>query len=223
MKRTQILILVLVALLLAVLFFFFVIQPQRERAAELDEEIAVEQQQQALVEAEIARLRSVRDQAPEVEADLAVANAVVPREPSLPAALRQLQLASDEAGLVLNSISTARPAGMPDTLDGLSSIAVSLQMNGSYFQVVDFLRRVEDPGITPRGLTWVDINLGLDEYPDLNIALNGQLYTAQPAAPPEPEPEPETDEDGEPIEGDEPLEGDEADPDATEDELEEQP
>lgn len=214
MKRIQILVLVLVGLLIAVLFFFFAVQPQRERAAELDEEIALEQQQQALLEAEIARLRSVRDEAPEVEADLAVANAVVPREASLPSTLRQLQLASDEAGLVLSAISTARPAAMPDTLDGLSSIAVTLQLSGSYFQVVDFLRRVEDPGITPRGLTWNDISMSRDEYPELNLSLNGQIYIAQPAAPPPPEPEPQTDENGDPLEGDEV---------APEDELEEQP
>ncbi|MEX2549491.1 MAG: type II secretion system protein GspM [Nitriliruptoraceae bacterium] len=221
MKRTQILILVLVALLVAVLFFFFAVQPQRERAAELDEEIALEQEQQALLQAEISRLRSVRDEAPEVEADLAAANAIVPRDASLPSALRQLQLASDEAGLVLSSISTARPAGLPDALEGLSSISVTLQMSGSYFQVVDFLRRVEDPGITPRGLTWNDINVGRAEYPELNVALNGQLYTAQPAAPPPPEPEPEVGEDGEPLEdGEVGPEGDDLDP---EDELEEQP
>ncbi len=221
MKRTQILIVVLVAILVAVLFFFFAIQPQRERAAELDAEIALEQQQQALLEVEIARLRSVRDEAPEVEADLAVANAIVPREASLPAALRQLQLASDEAGLVLSSISTARPTAMPDTLDGLSSIALTLQMSGSYFQVVDFLRRMEDPGVTPRGLTWNSVNISREEYPDLNVALNGQLYTAQPAAPPPPEPEPQTDENGEPLEGDEAdPEGDDINLDV---EVEEQP
>jgi hypothetical protein len=150
-----------------------------------------------MLRAEIDRLQTVREQAPDVEAELAAADAIVPRDASLPAALRQLQLAADEAGIVLSSISTGRPAELPDPPEGgLSAIGLSLQVAGGYFQVVDFLRRVEDPSITSRGILWTTATVArTDEaYPELQVTLAGNAFAVIPLTTlPEPEPEPEPD------------------------------
>lgn len=191
MKRTQVLLIALGAVAVVVLFVMLVVQPQREALAEVEDQIAAEQQQQAMLTAEIERLRLVREDAPGLEAELAAAEAIVPRDPGLPGALRQLQLAGDESGLVLRSISTSRPVDLGVGEDGLSAIDVSVQLSGGYFQIVDFLRRVEDPRITPRGLIWNSANMSRGEYPELNVALNGRLYAViETPPPPEPEPDP---------------------------------
>jgi Tfp pilus assembly protein PilO len=209
MKRSQILLSSLSAVLVIALFYFLLFQPAQEEVAELEIQIAAELQQQATLNQEIARLRAVREQAPEVEAELAAAEAIVPRDAALPSALRQLQIAADESGIVMQSITTSRPNQLPDALEGLSSVDVSVQLVGGYFQVVDFLRRVEDPTITPRGLEWVSANVArTDEYPDLNVSLTGALY-ALVTVPPPPEPdvsletEAELDDDPDAIEGSE--------------------
>ena len=188
MKRSQILLAVVAALLVVALFYLLLFQPRRDEVAELEAQVLAEEEQQQLIQAEIDRLRLVRDDAPRVEADVVTAEAVVPRDPALPSALRQLQLAAQDAGVTLQSVTTTRPAALEDAEGppGLSAIGVDLQLVGNYFQVVDFLRRVEDPSITPRGLSWNNATVARDDYPELNVALTGEIY-AFLEAPPAPE------------------------------------
>ena len=206
MKRSQILLASLAAILLIAVFYVLLFQPARDEVALLELQIADELQAQAGLSQEIARLRTVREQAPEVEAELATAEAIIPRDASLPAALRQLQLAADESGVVLQAVSTTRPAVVTDAPEGLSRIAAEVQLVGGYFQVVDFLRRVEDPAISARGLAWDNATLARgEEYPELNVALSGSLYALIAVPPP---PEVETP----PVEGDDgTAEGQDAD------------
>ncbi len=177
------------------LFFVLVFQPAREELAEVEEQIAMEQAEQARLGAEIERLRLVRESAPGVEADLAAADAIVPRDPALPALVRQLQVAADESGITLTSVATSRPVELETPpVEGLSAIDVNTQVEGGYFQIVDFLRRIEQPSITPRGLTWVNatVTRNDDSYPDLNVSLAGRAYAVVAVPlPPEPEVEPE--------------------------------
>jgi Tfp pilus assembly protein PilO len=187
MSRIQILLSAVVAILLVAVFYVLLFQPAREEQAALLEQIAAEQTQQTQLNAEIGRLRSVRERAPEVEAELAAAEAIVPRDAALPSALRQLQLAADEAGIVLQSVTTSRPAPIEGAPEGLQAIAVNVQLVGGYFQAVDFLRRVEDPQITPRGLDWDSATVAVEsEYPSLAFVLTGSLYAViDSPAPPE--------------------------------------
>jgi hypothetical protein len=78
---------------------------------------------------------------------------------------------------------------------GVSRINVNAQVSGTYFQLVDFLRRIEDPEITPRGIVWNSANLARDEYPTITATLTGSMYTRLPGPPPEPEVEEDDDED----------------------------
>lgn len=183
------------ALAFIALFFVLVFQPAREELADVEEQIALEQTEQARLDGEIQRLRSVREEAPMVEAELAAAEAIVPRDPALPALIRQLQMAADESGVTLSSVATGRPAELEAPPEpGLSAIDVNTQVEGGYFQIVDFLRRIEEPTISPRGLVWVNaaVTRVEESYPDLNVTLSGRTFGVIPVPlPPEPEPEPE--------------------------------
>ena len=177
--------------LFLVAFWFLLWQPQQEELATIETAIVEEQVQQARLAGSINRLREVRRNSPEIEAELTAFESIVPEGSELPAALRQLQLASDESGVVLQTVSTGRPAAIPDSVEGLSSISLSAQVVGEYFQVVDFLRRVEDPLITPRGVEWTAATLSPTEYPELNVSLTGSLFAVITApAPPVSEDEP---------------------------------
>jgi Tfp pilus assembly protein PilO len=177
MKRSQVLLAGVGAVLLIVVFFVLLFQPARQDLAEVEERIAAEQATQQQLTAEIARLREVRSEAPEVEAQLAAGEAIIPRDPALPSALRQLQLAADESGIVLTAVTTARPTpALDESTEGFSQIGINVQLEGGYFQLVDFLRRVEDPTITPRGLLWNQAALTIGEYPSLSVSLSGSLY-----------------------------------------------
>lgn len=211
MNRIAVLLTALGMVLVVGLFFVVVFQPLREDLQEVEEQIAQEQSQQATLQQEIARLREVRERAPGVEAELAAAEAIVPRDAALPGLIRQLQQAADESGMVLSSISTSRPAELTEVAEaGLSGIDLNGQLEGSYFQMVDFLRRIEDPAITPRGVSWISATISRDDeaYPELQFSLSGRTYAViEQPLPPEPEPDPE-DEDAE--DGDEDVDGEAA-------------
>jgi len=191
MTRTALALSALGALAVVVLFFLLVFQPAREELAEVEDQIALEQSEQERLEGEIERIRLVRENAPGVEAELAAADAVVPQDPALPALVRQLQQAADESGVTLASVTTTRPVPLEEPpVEGLSAIDVNTEIAGGYFQLVDFLRRIEQPDITPRGLAWVNANVTRDDanYPELSVTLAGRAY-AVVAVPPPPEAE----------------------------------
>lgn len=167
--------------LVLVLFYFFAFQPKNEELAVIRDEIDAAVAQQATLEARIAALQEVRLRAPEIEAALAAAESITPRESALPSALRQLQLAADDSGVELRTVSPGRPVAVPGEIPELSTISVAVTIDGSYFQLIDFLRRIEDPAITPRGIIWTSGTVSPANYPQLAASLTGQMYAVLPA------------------------------------------
>lgn len=210
MTRVQMALAGLAAVIVVVLFWLLLWSPQQDELEAIRTEIEDAQAEQSRLTAEREALRAIREEAPGVEAELAAVSSVVPSDPALPSALRQLQSAADEAGVVLQTVSPARPTQVEGAEQGVSAIAVSAQLSGGYFQLVDFLRRIEDPEITPRGLVWDSANLAREEYPTVTATLTGTMFARLPGPPPEPEEE-DVDED----------EGDDADVDVEVEEGEE--
>jgi Tfp pilus assembly protein PilO len=185
MKRTHLLLGVLAAVMVVVSFWLLLWQPKQDEIVAVREEIQSTQDQQRTIEADLVHLRSVRESAPEAEAQLAAAGAIVPERPNQPSLLRQLQTAADDAGLTLMSVTFGRPS---DTLldeGSVASLSTNLAVEGRYFQIVDFLRRIEAPEITPRGLLWNSITVAEREYPTLSASLSGMTFAAAVVPPAE--------------------------------------
>lgn len=180
---------VLVAGLLVALFYFFVWSPRSDEIEEIEAQIETVEQQQAQLQRRITELKEVRNNAPELEAEIVAAESVVPRDVGQAAAIRQLQLAADESGVELPNVTFDRPTQIQDAPVGLASLQVTVQVDGGYYQLVDFYRRVEDPAITPRGVTWSSVVVSPTEYPMLTASSSGSMYALLPAPPAE---EPET-------------------------------
>lgn len=199
MTRVHWLLAGLAAVLVVVLFWLLLWAPQSEELDEVRAETERIEDEQRLTASRIAALEAVRDEAPQQEALLTASHAVLPRESALPGFLRQVQLAADESNLTLQSVSPARPSPVEEAeTEGLHQINVTMQLEGSYFQLVDFLRRIEDPEITPRGVVWNALTISGDaeDHPTLQMGLQGDLFAVLPATPPEGEAPPvEDDED----------------------------
>jgi Tfp pilus assembly protein PilO len=209
MTRQMTLLSALGVFLLLVLFYLFAWSPKSDELAEVRTEIDDAVAQQSLLESQIAALEGVRATAPEIEAALAAAESLVPRDAALPSALRQLQLAADDSGVELLSIAAGRPAA-DDIVPEVASISLAINAEGSYFQLVDFLRRIEDPAITPRVVLFANVSVSIVEYPTLGAALTGEMYALLPAPPVVEEPAPATPEPTEPDEPTEPATDEEA-------------
>jgi hypothetical protein len=187
MTRIQVFLAVLAALLVVVLFYFLAWQPQQEELERIEADIQAQLDLQTQLTAERNRLRAVREEAPELEAELASAAAIVPSDPAIPALLRQLQQVADDSGLVLRVVSPSRAVQIEDADPGLSRLALSVQVEGTYFQIVDFLRRSEDPTLFARGVQWATATVTRDDedYPVLTATVGGFTFADLPAPPPE--------------------------------------
>lgn len=190
MSRIAWLLTSLVLILVAVGWWFLLWQPTSDdiEQVRLDTDSTLVQAERQRSEA--ARLRTVRETAPELEAELAVARVVVPDDAALPALLRQVQQASDDAGVRLLSVAPGRPAEV-GAVPGLSQVSMALNVEGTYFQLIDLARRLEDPAITGRGLTWNSATFSPQEFPVLIASLSATVYTRTPAVDEPPPPEPD--------------------------------
>lgn len=196
MSRQAILLATLGAILVVAAFFFLLYQPKNEELDEIRAETESIEAQQDDVRERIGELRGIREQAPELESLLEAGEAVVPDDPALPSLLRQLEQAASDSQVTLVSIAPSRPTTVDEEdeeddaeVEGtpagdLARVSVTVEVDGTYFQPVDFLRRIEDPGISPRGVLWntVSITEGDDELPELRASLNADVFARVPAA-----------------------------------------
>ena len=189
MTRPAILLGVLGAVLIVALWWLFVYSPGADELAQVQDEIAAAEAEQASLEQRIEALEAVRARAPEIEAAIALAAGVVPSEPGLPAAFRQVEAAAEDAGATIRSLAAQRPVPVEE-LSELHQIEVTMNVEGSYFQLVDLVRRIEDPTITARGFDFTTSSLTLDEYPTLTASLTGRLYAILDPVPTPPSDEP---------------------------------
>lgn len=185
MNRQTLLLSGLVVVLVVAVWFFFLFQPKQDEVAEIEEEIVGTEQQIVTTQRRIRQLQDVRERAPAIESQLVAAESVIPADPALPAMVRQLQLAADESGVSLTSISPGRPSAVGGDAGDLAQLSLSLSLEGGYFQVVDFLRRLEDPTIVARGILVEGATLSPSEYPTLAVSLSARMFArlTVPAAP----------------------------------------
>jgi hypothetical protein len=211
MSRTTTVLGALVVVVVLAAWYLLLWSPRVEALETVETDIVQAQQRQADAQARISQLQQVREQAPDLQAELAAAAALLPQETALPGALRQLQQAADDSGATLVSVAPARPTPVEAAVPGaptatgndLYAVGLSLEIQGGYFQIVDTLRRLEDPSISPRGFVWESVALTVDEYPNLTVAVSGRMFAVldAPPATPDPAAEPPTAEGSDADEG----------------------
>lgn len=170
---------VLIALLTVLLvagWYFLVYEPTSQDIEDVQartEQVRTETMQE---QRRAAELREVRASAPEGEAALAAGELLIPEFASIPALLRQLQQSADAAGVRLSTVAPGSPSVTELGEVSVAVMDVTMSVTGTYFQIVDLARRIEDPGLTPRALRWTSASMSPSEYPELSVTLGGQVY-----------------------------------------------
>lgn len=210
--------------LLAAAFFFLAWQPKDDEQTALEDETAQLEREASSLRNEIAALEEIKANEVEIRATIAKIGEYVPEGPAQGEVMRQLQDAADAAGVTVESMQFGEPqrveeapdTGEPGTV--LASIDSSFNLEGEYFQIVDFMRRIEVD--VPRAVLIQQLSLGEggDEgFPTLSGSWSGDLFTVVPTSEAlEPgegdvDDDPAEGEDGDDAEGDDDL--DEVDPD----------
>ncbi|MEX1176843.1 MAG: type 4a pilus biogenesis protein PilO [Nitriliruptor sp.] len=183
MKRTTVLLAVLALILVLVIWYLLLWSPRADELEAVEAQIVEVEAQQAAARSRIVALQAVREQAPQLQAEHAAAESLLPRDTALPSALRQLQQAADDAGLTLVSVAPSRPEPVEGS-EGLYVLGLTAEFDGTYFQVIDVLRRIEEPDITPRGIVWDSAALSIgEEAPDLVTVVTGRMFAVLPTPP----------------------------------------
>lgn len=184
MKRTTLLLTALGLVLVLAGWYLLVWSPRNDALTAAEVATTEVQAQQDLTRSRVAALQAVREEAPQLQAELAAAESLLPRDTSLPSTLRQLQQAADASNATLVSVSPMQPVAVEGATPGLYAIALNAEVRGSYFQIIDVLRRLEDPTISPRGMVWDNVSIAMgDEAPELVVALTGRMFSVLPVPP----------------------------------------
>ncbi len=181
-----------VAVLVTIAFGFLLYQPKSDEQAVLEEETAALQDQQQTLRGQIAQLQEVRDREAEIRAGLARLQRHIPDGLSQPSLIRQLQKSADRAGVEITSLTFDQPqvpvpaegaapvdTGEPGTT--LANIPVTMVLEGGYFQVVDFFRRLEVDVPRAALVQRLTVAEAQAEFPTLTVTWGGQLFAVVPA------------------------------------------
>lgn len=168
MSRRNLYILVALGLVVVLAaYYFLLLSPLRTSIAETESSIATEQQTLAQNKAKLAQMEQTRREAAKNQATLIELSKMVPESTELPSLLLQIQDLATESGIDFMTISPSepQPAGSAEI------IALSIAIQGSFFDINDFLYRAEQMVAGPGRLLAVK---------QISFALGGDTYATSP-------------------------------------------
>jgi Tfp pilus assembly protein PilO len=182
-----------VAALLAVLLVFLLVLPKMSEVGEVEDDLTAAQDQELALEAQLRALQDAQQAAPETEAQIAAIEEQVPPTVELPELITILQGAADVAAVDFFSFSPGTP--ITDAGGQFSTILSQITVTGSYFQIDEFLFRMET---LPRAakVTSVTIAPGAGTGPGttsasaLSMQMTIEFYTTDISAGPASQPGP---------------------------------
>jgi Tfp pilus assembly protein PilO len=128
-----------VAVVLIVAWYFLLLSPARTELSDLTDQVQAQQAALVTAKQEVARLESYKKTAPQSRAEIVRLGKMLPESEGIPSLIIELTQTSDASGVALNSIT--RGATVAGTPFGLQS--VTLAVTGRFFDVEDFLYRLE--------------------------------------------------------------------------------
>lgn len=191
--------------------YFVLVSPKASKASSLRAEAQQQVDANARLRGQIAQLNKQKKDLPKQQAELEKFAAKIPNNPALPSLVRALSDAAENSGVDLVSMSPATPVLVQPAVGGtttaatasaaepltLAQIPISVQVDGTYSQVSQFLAEVE--GMTRAflvsGITMKEAPLkvqdpsgaGADEYSGvLRVQLTGSMFMTAKVAPPAP-------------------------------------
>jgi Tfp pilus assembly protein PilO len=143
MKRGMIIGIAAGGVVLILLWYFVFFSPTSSDLHDTRDQVSEAQHQKQELENTVRRLKELSRNAPQQEADLRALKAAVPDNPDLGEFILQANQIATASGVDWLSISPSPPVastgGGPN-----STIALSIQVDGGFFQVLDYLNRLED-------------------------------------------------------------------------------
>lgn len=129
-----------VAVVLIVAWYFLLFSPKQRELSDLDQQVQSAQSELAIAQQEIVKLESYKKTAPQSRAEIVRLGKMLPAAEGVPGLIIELTKTAEASGVDVTSI--ARGTTTPGTPFGIQSL--SLAVSGRYFDVEDFLYRLEE-------------------------------------------------------------------------------
>lgn len=185
------------ALAVAVLWYLALWSPRKAELDDAREQREASESERQELAARVSRLRAAQKDEPMKRARLETLRTTIPDDPNLAAFILDTNDAAAKAGIEWISVapseptagqaSTASVASAPATTtagDGTGAattaanrfpaeIGLQLQIQGGYFQILDFLNRLNE---MPRLVVTDGLNISSDDKAKLQVSLKGRMF-----------------------------------------------
>lgn len=141
MNRRAVIVGAIVTLVAVVVWYLMIFSPKGKDISEVEDETEGLRRQQQGLEAELAQLEEIEKNGPEVEAELARLADAVPATPDLASFILGANEIAVESGITWLSVAPVEPAAAVGTY---ATVTMTIQIEGGFFQVLDYLNRLED-------------------------------------------------------------------------------
>jgi len=194
--------------------WFLLVSPKRGDAAELRSQTASQDNANALLTLKIQQLQEQQKDLPKQQARLATLRGQIPSNPALPTLIRSLTSAGAATGVDIDAMAPAppslltlpgagvvaapapssdstdtaapaAPAPAASTTPTLWQVPLNLTVTGSYFELEQFLNKLEDQkrALLVSGFTIAPAGSEDATAGDLSVTLNARVFLSQAAAP----------------------------------------
>jgi hypothetical protein len=142
-RRRELIVLLLVGTLVTAGLWAALIRPKSDQAAaaRADEQAAIDEAES--LRGQIRALEAARADADGLRRRVRQSEDLFPGRPALPDLTNALQKIADQSGVDLVSITPAPPTASPATPD-LAELPTTVTVGGGYFEIEDFLARLEN-------------------------------------------------------------------------------
>jgi Tfp pilus assembly protein PilO len=130
---------VLAAVLIVAAWWMLLFSPARSDAHKVDSEVKAAKAKSLSLETEEKQLEDLEQRAPQIQADRDRLRSAVPDQPELATFIEQANQLGTDTGVTWVSVSPSEPGA--GTAAG--EINVGLEVKGGYYQVLDYLNRLE--------------------------------------------------------------------------------
>ncbi len=129
-----------VAVVLVVAWYFLLFSPKQRELSDLDQQVQSAQSELAIAKQEVVKLESYKKTAPQSRAEIVRLGKMLPSAEGVPGLIIELTKTAEASGVAVTSI--ARGTTTPGNPFGIQTL--SLTVRGRYFDVEDFLYRLEE-------------------------------------------------------------------------------
>jgi type IV pilus assembly protein PilO len=181
MSRRGPIIVLAISVLVAILLFFFLVLPKMREVSRTEEAVDQARAEELSLRAELARLEGIREDSRRIRRQVARFRRAVPPVADLPGLINALQDAADVSDVDFFSVSPGVPVAFPTV--AASEIPAEVQVIGGFFQVDEFLFRLETMDRATKVIN-ISVGPGPDSLPQLQVAMSVEFYTTDPTAGP---------------------------------------